>query len=301
MARRPHCYLVALLTVLSACTPTAVGSDPTTPPTTTTSLATTTTVPATTTTSAVETTTSLAVATTTTLEALEVDADIVVPSGTGPFPAVVLVHGGGWVAGEPSLLTPLADFLNESGYLTVNTRYALANFERAAFPEAVDDVACAVRMASTHPDSDGTVTVIGHSAGAHIGALVALMGDQYGAGCPHDGTGVPDRFVGLAGPYDVSRLGIIIVPFFGAGPSQAPDQWAAGNPQVHTHENTDLASLILYGEEDALVDEDFAVDFHEALLSSGSESLVEMVEGARHNDMHNPDLVGDLIVTWLER
>ncbi|HEU4894331.1 MAG TPA: hypothetical protein VFT85_00715, partial [Acidimicrobiia bacterium] len=175
------------------------------------------------------------------------------------------------------------------------------NFDDAGFPGAVDDVACAVRYAATHPDSDGTVAIIGHSAGAHIGALVALDGDEYAADCPHPGTGVPERFIGLAGPYDVSRLGIAIVAFFGAGPEQAPDVWEAGNPQLLTDENPQLDSLIIYGEEDGLIDASFAIDFFEALSLSGSESLLELVERADHNDVHDPDLVGDLIVTWLER
>jgi pimeloyl-ACP methyl ester carboxylesterase len=168
------------------------------------------------TTSSTSTTTPIATTTSevaTTTDSAEVDAQVDVPSGDGPFPAVVLVHGGGWVTGSPDLLSPLAEFLVEHGYLTVNTRYQLADFDKAGFPDAVDDVACAVRFAATHPDSDGTVTVIGHSAGAHIGALVALTGDRYAADCPHPGSGVPERFVGLAGPYDVSRLGIAIVAF----------------------------------------------------------------------------------------
>lgn len=309
MARRPLRRLVGLLilVVLSACAPTTEETEPTTTPsttvaTTTTAVVTTTPEPVvTTTTLEATTTTSPAATTTTVMVDAAVDAEVVVPSGTGPFPAVVLVHGGGWVTGSPDLMRPLGEYLNENGFLTVNTRYALASLEHSAFPEAVDDVACAVRFAATHPDSDGTVALVGHSAGAHIGALVALVGDQYGAGCPFDGTGVPDRFVGLAGPYDVSRLGIAIVPFFGTGPNQAPDEWDSGNPQLQTDENTELSSLILYAEEDALVDESFAIDFHEALLSSGSESLIEMVEGARHNEVHDPDLVGALIVTWLER
>lgn len=306
MARRPRRLLAALLTLLvtSACAPTAAEPEPTVSPssTTTTTLVTSTSEPVVTTTTTPETTTSSSPATTsTTTASREVDADVAVPSGDGPFPAAVLVHGGGWVTGNPGLMGPLADYLNEHGFLTINARYALADFEHSAFPEAVDDVACAVRFAATHPDSDGTVVVIGHSAGAHIGALVALDGDQYGAGCPHDGSGIPDRFVGLAGPYDVSRLGIAIVPFFGAGPNQAPEEWDSGNPQLHTDDNTDLNSLIIYGEDDALVDVTFALDFHEALITSGSESFLELVEGARHNDVHDPDLVGDLIVTWLLR
>ena len=301
MARRPGRRLTALLILLAvaACSPAAGEAGPTTslgPSASSTVIVTTTS--STSTTTLMATTTS-EVATTT--GSAEVDAQIAVPSGDGPFPSVVLVHGGGWVTGSPDLLRPLSDFLVENGYLTVNTTYALADFEDAGFPEAVDDVACAVRLAATHPNSDGTVAVIGHSAGAHIGALVALTGDRYAADCPHPGSGVPERFVGLAGPYDVSRLGVAIVAFFGAGPDQAPEVWEAGNPQLLTDENTALDSLIIYGDEDGLVDASFALDFFEALSLSGSTSLLELVEGARHNEVHDPDLVGDLIVTWLER
>ena len=101
------------------------------------------------------------------------------PEGEGPFPAVVLVHGGGWVGGSPGLMGGLARFLTDAGYLTVNTAYTLSN-GIAGFPVAVDDVACAVRNAADHPDSDGTVTVVGHSAGAHLAALVALDTAVYG-------------------------------------------------------------------------------------------------------------------------
>lgn len=231
----------------------------------------------------------------------EIDAEVVVPEGVGPFPAVVLVHGGGWVTGAPSIMRPLAEHLNANGYLTVNTRYSLATLDRPGFPDAIDDVACAVRFAASHPDSDGTVAVIGHSAGAHIGGLVALTGDQYGTRCPFAGSGLPNSFVGLAGPYDVSRLGPAVGAFFGDGPDRLPELWRSGNPQLHTGANPDLASLIMYGENDRLVAASFAVEFHQALMDSGSDVLLELVEGARHKDMHDPNLVGDLIVTWLSR
>ncbi|MFZ0015027.1 MAG: alpha/beta hydrolase [Acidimicrobiia bacterium] len=234
-------------------------------------------------------------------ESFEIDAEVSIPDGEGPFPAVVLVHGGGWVAGSPSVMRPLAEHLNESGYLTVNTRYRLSTLELPGFPEAVDDVACAVRYAASHPDSDGTVALIGHSAGAHIGALVALTGDDYVGACPLPGSGVPERFVGLAGPYDISRLGLAMLVFFGESETVNPGVWAVGNPQDLTDENTELDSLIMYGELDGLVADQFAFDFYAALESSGSSALLELVEGARHNDMHDPALVGDLIVAWLDR
>lgn len=315
MARRPGSGLVALLTALAvaACTTSGTDDSSTTGPTSATSATaatTSTSSPATTMSTTTTTTTTPAPATTgepttsgspaTTIPG-DVDAEISIPEGEGPFPSVVLVHGGGWVTGGPQLMEPLADFLTDLGYLTVNTRYRLADLDHPGYPQAVEDVACAVRFAASHPASDGTVALVGHSSGAHIGAIVSLTGDDYRGECDIDGSGVPERFVGLAGPYDVSRLGLVVVAFFGGGPERLPDAWAAGNPQLLTDENPDLDSLIMYGDRDGIVPESFAIDFHEALTASGSESLLEKVEGARHNDMHDPDLVGDLIATWLAR
>ena len=298
MARRPLRGLAAVLVVLAlaACTGEDDGEAATTsvPATSITTSSTTSTTP-------VPTPTTSPASTTPAGEADEIEYEVGIPEGGGPFPAVVLIHGGGWVTGGPELIQPLADFLTDGGLLTVNTEYTLADLEEPGFPAAVEDVACAVRFAAAHPDSDGTVAVVGHSAGAHLGALVALTGDEYEGDCQIPGSGVPDRLVGLAGPYDVSRLGLMVSAFFGAGPEQRPEAWAAGNPQLLTDENTDLDSLIMYGELDGIVPDGFAVDFHNALLESGSESLLELVEGARHNDMHDPDLVGDLIATWLAR
>lgn len=231
----------------------------------------------------------------------DIGAEVRVPEGEGTFPAVVLVHGGGWVGGAPSLMSDLAGHLTAEGFLTVNARYQLAASRSPGFPAALDDIACAVRYAAAHPRSDGTVAVVGYSAGAHLGAVVALTGDRYAAGCPVGGKGIPSRFVGLAGPYDVSRVGIAAVPFFGGGPQAVAEAWAAGNPQLLTGANPGLVSLLLHGENDGVVDLAHAVDFRGALAESGSVALLEIVEGARHRDLHDPAFVGDLIVTWLER
>ncbi|MGB8359912.1 MAG: alpha/beta hydrolase [Acidimicrobiia bacterium] len=307
MAPGPRRGIVGLLVVLvlAGCTGEATDDTARTvvattvlPPSITTSSTSTST---TTTSTTSSTTTTTLATTTTTIPDDAIDAEIGIPEGDGPFPAVVLAHGGGWVGGDPSIMRPLARFLNDNGFLTVNTRYALSTVNRAGFPAAVEDVACAVRVAAALPESDGTVAIIGHSAGAHIGAIVALTGDQYTGDCPVAGSGRPERFVGLAGPYDISRIGFAMSIFFGGPEVDHPEAWRAGNPQLLTDENPDLDALIMYGELDGLVDSFFAFDFAGALEDSGATALLELVEGARHNDMHDPGLVGDLIVTWLER
>jgi acetyl esterase/lipase len=287
---------------------TTTSAEPTSTSTSTTLPPTTTTVPPTTTTTSTTTTTPPPASTTTSDEqpptttdfGPNLGADIRVPAGDGPFPAVVLVHGGGWVAGDPSVMSALAVHLTENGYLTVNTPYQLA-VEEAGYPGAVDDVACAARLAFAHPDSNGQVAMLGHSAGAHLSALVALNGDDYGEGCPYPQATLPQKLIGLAGPYDVERLGLLMLPFFGGGPTAEADAWEAGNPLNFVGENTTLSSLIMYGENDTLVDPSFAVDFHMALVDAGTDATLELVEDARHMDLRNPDAVGDLIVTWLAR
>lgn len=226
--------------------------------------------------------------------------ETLVPEGPGPFPAAVLVHGGGWTGGSPDLMAELARFLTDQGFLTVNAGYTLAD-GTAGFPAAVDDVACAVRHAAAHPEGDGTVAVIGHSAGAHLAALVALDPGVYGTGCTIEESLLPDRLVGLAGPYDVARIGPLLVPFFGVGPGEDPELWVSGNPLLQAANNPGLSTLIMHGGSDGLVDYSFAADFADALGEAGAQVVVEIVEGARHRDMHDPEFVGDLIITWLER
>lgn len=223
-----------------------------------------------------------------------------VPDGVGPFPVVVLVHGGSWVGGSTGIMRDLASYLTDEGFLTINTNYTLAG-NRPGFPDAMNDVACAVRLGQTHPEGDGTVTLLGHSAGAHIAAVVALTGDSYTDGCPIATSGIPDRLIGLSGPYDIDRLGFVLYPFLGGGPGVEPEAWEAANPHNHVDENPRLQTLLLHGDQDGLINIGFSFGFANALNDAGSESLVEVIEGANHTDTLDPTIVGGLIVTWLER
>jgi acetyl esterase/lipase len=293
MARRPASRLTALLASLAVALAGCVGgtSVTTTPATS----------PASSTppTTAAATTTIPSIATTVVTEAPDLDtADVRLPDGAGPFPAVVLVHGGGWVGGSPEYMTPLAEFLSSEGFLTVNSGYQLS-LTSPGFPAAIEDISCAVAYAASHPQSTGDVTVIGHSAGAHIGSLVALDADRYDDACQPPNRGTPARFVGLAGPYDVDRLGRLLVSFFGVERADDPELWASGNPLLLVGENPDLNVLLVHGAADGLVPLDFAQDFADSLEGAGTGVMVEIVDGASHNDLTSPSVVGELIVEWL--
>ncbi|MEX0797066.1 MAG: alpha/beta hydrolase [Acidimicrobiia bacterium] len=297
MARRSPGRLPALLisvAVLAACS--GSGGEAVTPDSVVTSLRITTTTVRPTSSTVGDTTTTSSATTSTTGPA---ETGVGIPEGDGTFPAVVLVHGGGWVVGSPASMTPLADYLNLQGYLTVNTAYQLS-INSPGFPGAVEDVSCAVARAANHPRSNGEVTVIGHSAGAHIGAIVALAADSYDDGCEPPDSGSPARFVGLAGPYDTERVGGIVAAFFGADQEADPELWASGNPMNLVDGDTDLEVLLLHGDADGVVPVDFSESFATSLEAGGVIVELSILPGVDHSRVTSPQVVGDLIVEWIE-
>jgi acetyl esterase/lipase len=94
-------------------------------------------------------------------------------------PVLVLVHGGGWQRGDkamPQLLdAKLAHWVSERGWILVSVDYRLAPAVRP--PEQADDVAHAIAFVQHNARAWGAdpdaLVLMGHSAGAHLVALVS--------------------------------------------------------------------------------------------------------------------------------
>jgi acetyl esterase len=101
--------------------------------------------------------------------------DVFLPRGSGPFPALVAVHGGGFFQGDKSLMRGVAKFFADNGYAVFSIDYRLA--PDYPYPAAVDDAQTAVRFVRDHAADykvDPTrIGMIGGSAGATISASVA--------------------------------------------------------------------------------------------------------------------------------
>src|SRR3954454_13674635 len=70
--------------------------------------------------------------------------DLHIPDGPGPFPAAILVHGGGFDAGSKSTnMKPLFDLLTDAGFAWFSIDYRMAPEFR--FPQAIEDVNSAIR------------------------------------------------------------------------------------------------------------------------------------------------------------
>src|SRR5690606_32975408 len=103
-----------------------------------------------------------------------------VPDGEGPFPAIVMVHGGGWVSGDRTYLERASEHYAERGFVVMNVEYRLVPDVRV--DEQIGDVSCAVRWlrerAADYALDDQCVGMLGESAGGHLTASVALMGGE---------------------------------------------------------------------------------------------------------------------------
>src|SRR4029079_8442821 len=70
-------------------------------------------------------------------------ADVYVPKGEGPFPGVLVVHGGAWMAGNKSRMAQTSKLLAEHGYTSVSINYRLA--PQYVWPAQIEDCKTAVR------------------------------------------------------------------------------------------------------------------------------------------------------------
>lgn len=103
-------------------------------------------------------------------------AELYRPAGSGPWPLLLFLHGGGWCVGSAASVRRLAVQLAAGGRLVVNLDYRLA--PEAPWPAAVQDVLagawwCAANGAQLGADG-GPLLIGGDSAGANLAACAIV-------------------------------------------------------------------------------------------------------------------------------
>jgi acetyl esterase len=104
--------------------------------------------------------------------------DAYVPEGKGPFPAVIIVHGGGWEAGDRiTYVSPVFAPLAQAGFAWFSIDYRLTPYVHV--PEQLEDVRKAVRFVRQHAGwfhvDPNRIALLGESASGHLVAQLVSM------------------------------------------------------------------------------------------------------------------------------
>jgi acetyl esterase/lipase len=207
--------------------------------------------------------------------------DVYVPSGAVHRPVVVFWYGGMWLTGSKEQYRFVGAALANSGYVAVLPDYRL--FPQVRFPEFIEDGAEAVRWTRAHAAGFGgdpdALFLMGHSAGAHLAASLALD-PRYLRKVGGDATWLRG-WIGLSGPYALHAFerDIPLLHAIFRQPYSAAD-WrpiALVSPQAPP-------TLLLHGMNDTLVLPRETLELDQELIAAGVPVECHLYEKAGHTD-----------------
>ncbi len=207
--------------------------------------------------------------------------DVYVPNGAaeGPRPLVVFWYGGRWTFGDKSDYKFVGAALAGLGYVAVLPNYR--HYPEVKLAGFMADAAAATQWAVAHAAEYGAdprrLFLMGHSAGAHIAALLALD-PRYllatGAPPPHI-AGV----ISLSGPLDFLPLTEDDTrDMFGP-----PDKYADSQPIHFAHPGAP-PMLLIHGAADPTVWPKNSINLAEALRAQGDRVTLKLYPKLKHAD-----------------
>ncbi|MEU3060386.1 alpha/beta hydrolase [Streptomyces subrutilus] len=249
--------------------------------------------------------------------------DVRVPSAARPVPAVVWIHGGGWLEGDRRYPPPTvpAGLLHGAvlgaglALVSIDYRHSL----EAPFPAQLHDVKAAIRYVRRFAGEFGIdpdrIAVWGESAGGHLAALAGLVRPDGPGGAALEGVegvGEGDTSVlAVVDWYGVSDLVALrghpmppmppMPPGFelpdpydallGGSDGERPALARAASPVAYAVEGAvPPPFLLVHGREDGLVPYSQSEALDAALRAVGGTCVLRPVEGADHIFLGSPDV-----------
>ena len=204
-----------------------------------------------------------------------------------PLPVIIFLYGGRWTEGAKGQYAFAADALAQAGFIVAVPDYR--KYPDVKFPAFVEDSAEAVAWAHDHIGRHGGdpahIFLTGHSAGAHIGALIAA--DPKYLQAHNKSRSIIAAFAGLAGPYDFIPESEDLKHMF--GPPERYEQMRAttfidgGQPPM----------LLLHGAEDDTVRLYNLERLAATIKAKGGQVETKVYPGINHIE-----IVGALTVFW---
>lgn len=235
--------------------------------------------------------------------------NLYLPAARSSYPIVVFVHGGSWSRGDKDDLGGaygvLAGKFVERGIGVATINYRLAPEFR--HPEHARDVARAVAWVYRHSKEYGwdpnKLFLVGHSAGAHLAALIAV--DPSYLTEQKLTTKIIQGVVGLSGVYDLTLTGVtgraLYEPVFTSDPQRLENASPALQVKVHP-----APFLLFYAENDYLSADFQAKNFEKALKKAGASAVTRVAPGRNHTNIviglvKDGDIVQKSVLEFLTR
>ena len=228
----------------------------------------------------------------------------------GPVPVVMMIHGGGWIAGDKEGGNLFVLPYLQMGFAVVNVEYRLGQVSLA--PAAVEDCLCALHWVGRHAKEYGwdvnKVVVTGGSAGGHLALTTSMIPPT--AGFENECMWEDDPT--WQGKFVDSRPKVAaVINWFGiadvADMLQGPNakgyaiSWLGGQPN-----REELAKrlspinyvrpglppiLTIHGDDDKLVPYQQSVKLHELLTKAGVKNQLLTIPGKGHGNFTNEEQV----------
>ena len=217
------------------------------------------------------------------------------PRGGGPFPVVVLLHGGYWRSkyGRWTMVALAAD-LRARGVAAWNVEYRRVGRFGGGWPMTFDDVAAAIDLLAERGDPRldlESVAAVGHSAGGQLALWAASQNDAR----------VPiRRVVAQAAVCNLAAVGEPARELLGGSPAEVPDRYAATDPMQLLP--APVPVLLVHGAEDETVPLRRSRAYLEAARAAGGEVELHEPSPGGHRIHVNPRSDAWLAaVEWLVR
>jgi acetyl esterase/lipase len=242
--------------------------------------------------------------------------DLATPKERGekPRPAIVVIHGGGWIEGDKSSFsTPrenrppgnIIDFAR-LGFVAATINYRLSG--EAPWPAALHDCRCAVRFLRAHAKEYGIdperIGAWGNSAGGHLALMLGMAGKDAVPGDDgpwQDESSAVQAVVSDSGPLDLvhqyhhKQVHTVIEKLLGGPPEGARlADYKQASPVSYVSAKLPPLMLI-YGEADNQVGVETSDQFVVALQKAGLKDLTYLrlgkVDHCPHSLIRVPWLV----------
>jgi acetyl esterase/lipase len=222
--------------------------------------------------------------------------ELYMPPGAGPFPVVVMVHGGCWLA-EYDLkhIRALAGAIRDSGFAVWSLEYRRVGSPGGVWPATFLDIAAGTdylrELAREHPLDLNQVVALGHSSGGHL-SLWLGMRSKLKSGELHVANPLSLKGVlAMAPAVDIKFIhhtqfcGNVIDKLVGGSPEEVPQRYQDVSPVANIP--LGIPHTILAGYEDGLAILGLSY-FHSAIEAGDKNVRLVELPSSGHFEMINP-------------